>query len=427
MRWRRIVYVTILSSLVEGGTPLLGCATTANSADTLDASEIVPFPDSGPDGAEEPARTIDGSSGADGSETDAAETCSPDALCPNEVFDMNNSADIRTRIFMIRGRSANDVWAAGTAGTILHFDGRSWTQSAADTSASVVALWLPDAGEVALTSLSDYVYLRGFDSRFGLDGGTHTDSGAVFDGGADSGSAGDWTAQAPSSFNATNYPALTSAWAPSDAGWLWCTLSSGSVYVGTTSSAQDPNGLMRLRVTDSAVEVAQVAPLKTCAVYPCGAMTSIHGASADDLWAVGLAGSTIHITNAQGTTPKLTPVNSQKWSDLHGVWAASENDVWSVGGRGVIRHYTGGLTSWDVVPNVPTVETLRAVWGSSATDIWAVGDNATVLHYDGSTWSQVRVAGLRGRRPNLMTVWAPAPGRVWVGGVGAFLTLGGEP
>jgi len=73
---------------------------------------------------------------------------------------------------------------------------------------------------------------------------------------------------------------------------------------------------------------------------------------------------------------------------------------------------------------VPTEEDLHAVAGSSSFDVWAVGDKGVVLHYDRTTWSRVKVAGMGRRRPELLSVWVPEPGKVWVGG--ALLSLGGK-
>ena len=154
---------------------------------------------------------------------------------------------------------------------------------------------------------------------------------------------------------------------------------------------------------------------------------SVHGASADDLWAVGEVGTAVRILDADGDTPSVKPANTQTSNALNVAWVASTSDAWAVGANGTIRHYTGDPVLWDVVSDVPTQGVLRAVWGSSSTDIWAVGDAGVVLHYDGKSWSRVKIAGLGTRRPNLTTVWVPAPGHVWVGGHGVILSLGGKP
>jgi hypothetical protein len=80
--------------------------------------------------------------------------------------------------------------------------------------------------------------------------------------------------------------------------------------------------------------------------------------------------------------------NPKPWGDtVAGVWGAAPNDVWAVGGAGVLFHWDG--TAWSRVAS-PTTTNLYAVWGAAPNDVWAVGDHGTVLHYDGSSWTSER-------------------------------------
>jgi hypothetical protein len=405
MKARTLVSASALTSAASMAL-LLACASDESASLTDPASRsVVPSFDSGPDAAADDAEA-----------GEEADPCTPDALCPNGPFDPNatgGALDVRARINVIRGRSANDVWAVGAHGAAAHFDGTSWTRSETGTIETFKGLWLrDDAAEVAMVSLFSA-------STRGLTAGG--------DGDAAPPSAGGWsdgvTPSTPPEAEAHSRR-FTSAWTAPGAEWLWCTTMESVPYVGS----QFVNGLWRLRVAPStnALEVGAVAPAGACDVLPCGQMMSIHGASPNDLWAVGFTGAAIHVTDAQSDTPKLKAFDSQTWSALNGVWAASASEAWAVGGGGVIRHYTGAPDSWDIVPDVPTAETLNAVWGSSSTDVWAVGDAGVVLHYDGNVWSLVKVGGLGGRRPNLYAVWTSAPGHVWIGGHGVLLSPGGK-
>ncbi len=362
--------------------------------------------------------SMDSGAEAEAAPEDAAaeEPCLPDALCPNGPFDPSTPVgglDLRTRINVIRGRSATDVWAAGARGAIAHFDGASWTVSETGSKESMIALWLRDSGEVAAASLQSF-YTRGLPVPDGGDAAAPA-------------SAGGWTPIQPPGppTVAVSVKHLTSAWMTSSAEWLWFT----TMEVRPSSGTNPHNGLWRVHVSEetTSLEIADALPQGTCQVVGCLSMTSIHGVSADDLWAVGYRGAAVHIEGAQSATPKVTPFDTQTWSGLNGVWVASENDAWAVGGAGIIRHYTGQPVSWDIVSDVPATEDLRAVWGTSSSDVWVVGDAATVLHWDGASWSRVKVTGLGARRPNLYAVWTPAPGHVWVGGDGVLLSLGGKP
>jgi hypothetical protein len=400
----RFLIVSTLAASACASSILVACATDDSVPLTEpDAATAVPELDSG----------VLGDGNVDGSLDDGgavAEPCPADAFCPSESFGTHKPAgslDPRVRIAMIRGRSASDVWAVGALGTILHFDGTSWKRSDPGTENSINGIWPRDTGEVALSSLMVPAYTRGIDLDDGVDGAP---------------SAGGWTARPLPELGTIGRGWLTSTWAVPGAEWLWC-----------TTLEERPNlpynGLWRLRVAPSAngLEVGEAAPMGTCNVLPCRQLKSIHGATANELWAVGFTGATVHITNAQGDSPKIKPIDSQTWTDLHGVWAPSEAEAWAVGAKGTILRFTRGSVSSEIVSNVPTTETLRAVWGTSPTDIWAVGDKSVVLHYDGKTWSAVKVAGLPEPRPDLYTVWTVAPGRVWAAGEGVLLSLGGKP
>jgi hypothetical protein len=272
---------------------------------------------------------------------------------------------------------------------------------------SVAALWLRGSGEVAIAAMRD-LYTRGLP----------TDADA---------SAGGWSTApmptAPEEYRGVNMTLMSTFAAPS-AEWMWAATRSEDAVMEMRTS-----GLWRVRMAPSGTfEIGVGIAPETCRfTYPCTQMTSIHGTSPNELWAVGLSGATVRIRNADGETPTVDPFNSQTLNALNGVWVAPNGEAWSVGAGGTVRHFHGDTLLWDVVSDVPATVDLNAVWGTSASDVWAVGNSGVVVHYDGTRWSRVAVAGLGQRRPNLTTVWTPSPGRVWIGGQGVLLSLGGNP
>ena len=94
-------------------------------------------------------------------------------------------------------------------------------------------------------------------------------------------------------------------------------------------------------------------------------------------------------------------------SELHGIAALSQNNVWSVGYdhtgpegppvQGLIEHWNG--STWSIVPgpNPGSNNNLNLVSASSATDIWANGNTMTggfgtpsktlLEHWNGTKWS----------------------------------------
>jgi hypothetical protein len=120
--------------------------------------------------------------------------------------------------------------------------------------------------------------------------------------------------------------------------------------------------------------------------YPNVAIHGLHGASPDDVWAVGDASVMLHFDGQA-----WTPFPSVASYDLRAVWASASNDVWAAGADGALLHYDGERwTGHSAGYDVPFFEGL---WGAAADDVWAVGWK-TILHYDGESWSTVPVAGL---------------------------------
>ena len=324
--------------------------------------------------------------------------CAPDVFCPNGPFDPTGptvAMDWRTRVFAILGRSRSDVWMAGAAGSVAHYDGAAWTVSELAVKESQRVLWLPSRGEVTMANPLS----------------VRTRSLPVGDAGA--ASAGGWTARAiklPAGYSDRE---VWSAWAPPGTDTLW---------VGAAAN------LWRLRLTeDSELEGLAGIGTAVCNKIQCGRLRRLHGASASTLFGVGEVGRIVRISGADTDAPSALPLNSRTWVGLNGVWAASDTDAWAVGGTGTIRHYTGDEINWDAVTDVPTDVDLNAVWGTSPDDVWAVGDAGVVLHFDGQKWSRMKIAGLGNRRPDLYAVWAPEPGHVWIGGQGILVALGGKP
>jgi hypothetical protein len=70
---------------------------------------------------------------------------------------------------------------------------------------------------------------------------------------------------------------------------------------------------------------------------------------------------------------------------LRAVWGAGKNDVWAVGDNGLILKYNG--TQWSRVDS-GTQFGLRGIWGTAANNVYAVGIGGTVLRYDGQAWKR---------------------------------------
>ena len=139
------------------------------------------------------------------------------------------------------------------------------------------------------------------------------------------------------------------------------------------------------------------------------------GASANDVWAVGKYGRTMHWN---GTTWQRIPTPAVGY-DLRAVWGSSASNVWAVGDGATLLHWKG--TSWvtGVLTGVGTITGgFNDVWGTSANDVWAVTDGGDIIHYNGTAWTRV------GPTPYIngfMTVWGASANNVWIGGEAGIL------
>lgn len=141
---------------------------------------------------------------------------------------------------------------------------------------------------------------------------------------------------------------------------------------------------------------------------------------------IGGGGATV--LRIDGDSIERTPTPHFFGNTVYGVWGASPDDVWAVGGfaarAGFIWHWDG--TAWtevdlpaDVPRNGNEIPALFKVWGTSSDDVWAVGSLGTVLHWDGTAWSNVPTE----TRESLFTVTGDDDSVYIVGGSSAGVVL----
>jgi hypothetical protein len=138
------------------------------------------------------------------------------------------------------------------------------------------------------------------------------------------------------------------------------------------------------------------------------------GRSTTNVWLVGERGTVLRWDGAQVTSESVPTSDT-----LFGVWGASDDDLWAVGGKpdvsGVILHRTA--SGWSGVSGLPPTGAYFKVWGASASDVYVCGQGGTVLHWDGAAWA-LQTTGLA-PSVSLFTVAGSGASDVWaVGGVG---------
>jgi hypothetical protein len=277
------------------------------------------------------------------------------------------------------GSSADDVWIAGKAGTILHWNGTTLSSVASGTTLTFYGLW---------GSGSNDVYAVGGDFN---------------------GSAGciivHWNGVQWSTVYNSNETAnmgLIDVWG-SSADDIWAV----GVY-------DDINQGFIMHMNSSKQWTKQTTSTlgKTVPDFE-----NVWGSDAAHIWFTGPQGA---MWFSDGTT--FQPVSSGTGSDIDDMWGISNTNAWSFCDHGAILHWNGSI--WTTNTSVSGYDLLSA-WGSGANDIWAVGGErvngtAIIIHWNGSDWSTV-LSGATGAY-YLDGVWGSGANDIWaVGDQGTVL------
>jgi len=263
------------------------------------------------------------------------------------------------------GSSASSIWAVGAGGTILKFDGTSWSAQASGTTQNLNGVWGSSATSVWAVG----------------------DSGTIL------------------KFNGTSWAAQTSGttqilyavWG-SDASNVWAVGAGGTIlkFNGTAWSAQTSGTTQALNGVwgSSATSVWAVGVGGTILKFngtSWAAQTSgttqnlngVRGSSTTSVWSVGDAGT---ILKFNGTS--WTAQTSGITVALDGVWASDANNVWAAGASGTRLRTTSGGSLWS--DSTTGTQALNGVWGSDANNVWSVGANGTILKTSGgtATWTE---------------------------------------
>lgn len=148
----------------------------------------------------------------------------------------------------------------------------------------------------------------------------------------------------------------------------------------------------------------------------------------DRVWAVGRAGA-ILVRDAGEWTAEVSGTDRILW----GIWGASADELWAVGGDGVsdapvLVRREGASETWsqvDLPPLSVATHGLFKIWGRAADDVWIVGDLGASLHWDGVAWTDHSTTD----NVDLISLWgSPSEGVVAVGGraSGRIVRLGDQ-
>lgn len=153
------------------------------------------------------------------------------------------------------------------------------------------------------------------------------------------------------------------------------------------------------------------------------------GQTAGDLWwAFGFAGGPVYFGGSGGMILRhqdgaFTRMPTPSGDTIFGIWGASPDDLWAVGGAlggasGAFAWRSRNGGAWAPAEGFPAqlaqTDAMWKMYGRAANDAWIVGTNGKVVRWDGTTFTPSST----GTAESLFTVHASAQRFVAVGGFG---------
>jgi hypothetical protein len=250
------------------------------------------------------------------------------------------------------GTTDQNAFSAGDSGTILLFDGTTWTPQTSNTVFDLHAMWLTpvDTSFVAFTAGASGVIL----SNIGTG----------------------WTqAVSPTSNNIRS---------------LWAASSSDVFAVGDQGVILQFDG-------HTWIEMANTG---TAGIN----LFSVWGFSGSNVYAGGAGGQLFHFDGTGWTPVPDFPSNE----DIRAVWGSSPTDIFAAGSLGDIVHFDG--IQWTIQDSVNTFF-INAIWGSSSTDVFAAGQSGKIFQFNGTSWTEITPFGISIN--NINAIWGSTSGNVF--------------
>ena len=271
-------------------------------------------------------------------------------------------------LYEIHGSSASNIFAVGDTGTILHYNGKSWSHMDSSTSSTLWSAWAsPEGSAFAVGNNGTILHYNG-DSWTDMVSSTPRTLSGVW------GSASNDVFAVGDSGLVLHYDGISWSQIRTSTGQfihgVWGTSSNDVYAVGWDKSTQ--KGLL-LHYDGTSWNQIDIGD------YP--ALNRLWGSSPTDLFVVGASGTILHYN---GTS--WSEMTSGSTQNIHGIWGDSADNVYAVswyvpGYIGAILHYDGN--TWQNL-DIADSTALAGIWGSAANDIWAVGYDSAAVHYTGA-------------------------------------------
>jgi len=312
------------------------------------------------------------------------------------------------------GNSLSDIYAVGTDGVTLHYDGNgsyAWSNVTPVVPVPLYGVYADPSGGMAVgqtgavqlydgSTWTAWGYSAVYEDLYGIAQGSSGDLYVVGDGGTIGYFDG-------------------ASWALTGSGIF---LNMKDVWVSPTDTVYAVGG-----AGPSGVIATGSGSSWTTTTWP-QVLMGIHGFSDSDIYVSGNNGTILHNNGSGVWTTMTTPAGLGFIYDL---WGSDPTEMWAVTG-GKILLSSGG--AWSVAHTIsPDTYQILSVWGSAADDVYAVGDQGSwtqkkVLHYDGDGWSEIDLSSVMPSFTGaiLSKVWGTGPDNVFfVGDYGTVFRYDG--
>jgi hypothetical protein len=272
----------------------------------------------------------------------------------------------------IWGTASDSIWAVGSGGTILFWNGKVWSSVGGLTTGALNAVWGRSPTDVwVVGDAASYLHWDGSAWTPGVSTEVWTFRGAALQ---------NLTGVSGSQY----YTWLVDDWG-------------GSAYWDTNS-----------------------VPPKWALYYDHPSKLVLNGIWSDptgNVYYVGQAGTVLRddSTYTLGSQVNTLVNPDTAKNDLYAVWGSGPADVWMVGSGGIILNWANDPNLLAPLKMVPaaSAKRIRAVWGTGPNDVWTAGDAGEVSRWDGSgggfkSVPQGYTDNLRGIWVNATDVWAAA-------------------
>ena len=297
--------------------------------------------------------------------------CAKNTLCTYAFSPVNKS------LFGVHAIAPNDIWAVGSVGTVVHWDGTAWRKvdlGSAATTRDLFDVWASGPNDVWIVGASTSLY-------YAL--ALHWNGTA-------------WTSTniaANQDLNGIHGLSANEVYAVGD----------NDPIIGGPGELWKWNGSQWSRMSNS----------------QNGQLWRVWAVSSTEIWIAGFGATLIRHSGSSANFVSLSSIGAGS-SDFRHLWGTGSNNLFLVGENGFAAYYNGSM--WSRMTQSATTSTLYAVQGTTATGtVYALGNSGWLLSSDPPYTTFAPLATPPQVTTDLRELAIAPDGSAWVVGLNGYL------